>query len=471
MLFGLCVTSLPRTSWMLPLLLVLLALPAAVHAEDFTYITNNGGITITGYTGLGGGVSIPDRINGLPVIGIDDFAFGDCSSLISVTIPTTTTNIGSRAFDSCTNLLTITVDSANACYSSEDGVLFNRSRTTLIDCPEGKAGSYTVPSGVTNIGVLAFSYCVGLANITVGSNVTIIGERAFTHCTSLANFTVPNSVTSLGDGMFEYCASLSNVTMPNSVTTIGSGVFSFCTSLTEISIPNSVTTIGNGAFARCTSLASVTIPNSVTSLGDIAFTYCTNLTKVTISDSITKIGGWLFYNCSSLADITIPDTATSIGPAAFFGCTSLTSITIPNGLTSIGNKAFYACTNLAGVYFEGNAPVLGSDAFVLADNATVYYLPGTTGWGSTLGDRPTALWTLPNPLILNHGSTFGVSTNGFGFIISWATNIPVVVEACASPSKPSWSPVATNTLTAGTSYFSDPEWTNHPARFYRIHSP
>jgi hypothetical protein len=102
------------------------------------------------------------------------------------------------------------------------------------------------------------------------------------------------------------------------------------------------------------------------------------------------------------------------------------------------------------------------------DAATVYYLPGTVGWGGTFGGRPTALWVLPYPLILNNGPGFGVQTNGFGFIISWATNISVVVEACTNLAHPVWSPVRTNTLTGGSSYFSDPQWTNHPARFYRL---
>ncbi len=79
---------------------------------------------------------------------------------------------------------------------------------------------------------------------------------------------------------------------------------------------------------------------------------------------------------------------------------------------------------------------------------------------------------LPYPLILNNNSpSFGVQTNGFGFIISWATNIPVVVEACADLANPIWSPVGTNTLTGGSSYFSDPQWTNYSARFYRLRSP
>jgi hypothetical protein len=102
---------------------------------------------------------------------------------------------------------------------------------------------------------------------------------------------------------------------------------------------------------------------------------------------------------------------------------------------------------------------------------TAYYLPGTAGWGPAFDILPTALWLLPNPVILNNNPDFGLQTKGFGFVISWATNIPVVVEACTGLVNPVWSPISTNILTGGSSYFSDPEWTNYPARLYRLRSP
>jgi hypothetical protein len=162
---------------------------------------------------------------------------------------------------------------------------------------------------------------------------------------------------------------------------------------------------------------------------------------------------------------------TSLGYAAFGSGTNLTNISIPNSVSSIGDYAFTSCTSLRGVYFWGNAPELGSNVFSSDTNATVYYLPGTTGWGSTFGGCPTALWALPHPVILTATPNFGVQTNRFGFIISWATNVPVIVEASTSLANPAWSPMATNTLTNGSIYFGDPQWTNHPARFYRLCSP
>jgi hypothetical protein len=231
-------------------------------------------------------------------------------------------------------------------------------------------------------------------------------------------------------------------TVPNNVTSIGDNAFYGCTSLTNIVIGNSVTSIGSSAFSSCYSLTSVTIPNSVTNIGDDAFAFCTSLTSVTIGTNVTSVGSF-----------------------AFSSCTNLTSVTIGNSVTSIGSFAFYNCTHLTGVYFQGNAPGLGSFVFD-GDNPTVYYLPGTTGWENfaQLTGLPTVLW---KPQVQTGDASFGVRTNRFGFNINWASGMVVLVEVCTNLAHPIWSPVGTNTLTGGSSYFSDSHWTNYPARFYR----
>jgi hypothetical protein len=130
------------------------------------------------------------------------------------------------------------------------------------------------------------------------------------------------------------------------------------------------------------------------------------------------------------------------------------------------------CRRLTSIYFRGNASSADYDQFIDAD-ATVYYLPGITGWEAFSAKEwmiLTAPWYLPNPTILNFEPNFGVQTNRFGFTISWATNTSVVVEAC-SMTNPTWVPLQTNTLTGGSCYFSDPQWTNYPVRCYRLRSP
>ena len=137
---------------------------------------------------------------------------------------------------------------------------------------------------------------------------------------------------------------------------------------------------------------------------------------------------------------------------------------------SIGYQAFYRCTSLTTVYFKGNTPSLpdGEPVFTSSDKAIVYYLPETTGWDSMFGGRPAVLW---NPQVLASDASFGVRAGQFGFTITGTSGLVILVEASADLANPIWSPVGTNTLTGGSSYFSDPQWTNYPSSFYRLRSP
>jgi BspA type Leucine rich repeat region (6 copies) len=485
------------------LLSLLLALPAVGQAQ-FNYTTNNNGsLTITGYTGPGGAVAIPNTINGRAVTRIGEYAFHNRTSLTSVTIPDSVTDIGNSAFSSCasltsvtigsgvasihigvfslcTSLSAITVDALNSVYSSVDGVLFNKSQTALIQYPGGKTGSYTIPNSVTYIGGEAFWSCTGLTSVMIPNSVTGIEVSAFAFCTSLASVTIGNGVITIGASAFYGCTSLTNVVIPDSVTSFVSDAFSYCTSLSAITVDalNSVYSSVDGVlFNKSQTLlitfpggkaGSYTIPNSVASIGVFAFAGCTSLASVTIPNSVTNLGDCAFQFCTRLTSVAIPNSVTSIGYGAFDSCASLTSVTVPGSVTNIGDHAFQFCTNLAGVYFQGNAPSVGSDVFTGANNVTVYYLPGTTGWGTTFAGRPAVLW---NPLVSTSDASFGVRTNRFGFTITGASNLVIVVEAATNLANPAWTPVGTNTLTGGSSYFSDPQWTNYPARFYRLRSP
>jgi hypothetical protein len=432
--------------------LTVLLLPAVVQAQDaystnadgsiYTYSTNAGGsANIVAYAGPPWVVTIPTNINGLTVTSIGTNAFYNYTSLTSVTIPGSVTSIGDSVFELCTSLTSVTIGDS-----------------------------------VTSIGEGAFAG-TSLTSVTIPNSVTTIGDGAFVG-SGITSVTIPGSVTSIGDGTFYQCPRLTNVTIGNGVTSIERFAFYECPRLTSVTIPNSVTSIGGVAFAGCTSLTSVTIPNSVTSIGNEAFFGCASLTSVTIPNSVTSIGQIAFEECYSLTSVTIPNSVSSIGEGAFALCTSLGSVTIPASVTNIGGGAFNDCTSLTGVYFQGNSPTPTNDSSVFSgdppyypnDPVTVYYLPGTTGWGALFDGRPTAPWFLPNPLILNNGPGFGVQPGGFGFTISWATNASVVVEATTNLAHPVWLPMSTSPLTGGTSYFSDPQWTNYPERFYRVTS-
>ena len=183
---------------------------------DLTSITIPDGVTKIGagaFFGCSGltSITIPDSVTE-----IGDMAFEDCTGLTSITIPDSVTEIGWDAFFACKALTSISipdsvreirqgtffackalteikVDAGNKNYSSEDGFLYNKGKTKLICCPEGKT-SITIPDGVTEIGEEAFYCCTSLTSITISNSVTEIGDDAFYGCTGLQEIIVSASV-------------------------------------------------------------------------------------------------------------------------------------------------------------------------------------------------------------------------------------------------------------------------------------
>ena len=298
---------------------------------------------------------IPGEINGVSVTAIGHYAFEDCYSLTSVTIPDSVTSIEERTFAGCNSLI-----------------------------------SMNIPDSVTSIGDAAFYSCSSLINVTIPDGVTFIGNYAFFSCSSLTNiYVAPNNASYRSvDGilfnkdmkcLIQYPGGKpGGYAIPDSITSIGGGAFSGCSNLTSVTIPDSVITIRDRAFYDCDSLTSVTIPDGVTSIGHHAFSYCDSLTSVTIPDSVTSIEEGTFAGCNSLTSVTIPDSVTYIGYSAFNGCDSLISVTIPDSVTYIDLFAFWG-HSLTSAYFMGDAPrYIGYQAF--PSDITLYYIDGKDGW-------------------------------------------------------------------------------------------
>jgi len=120
----------------------------------------------------------------------DRGAFETCTYLTSVTIGSSVTNIGDYAFVACTSLTTINVVAGNSAYTAENGVLYNKAKTVLIQYPAGKIDtSFAIPNSVMNIGDYAFDESVNLTSVTIPNSVNSIGESAFQFCENLASVT------------------------------------------------------------------------------------------------------------------------------------------------------------------------------------------------------------------------------------------------------------------------------------------
>jgi len=163
----------------------------------------------------------------------------------------------------------VTPDNSN--YSSENGVVFSKNKTTLIQYPGGKKGAYTIPNSVTSIGNYAFTRCHDLTSVTIPSGVTSIGDYAFNDCSGLTSVTIPNSVTSIGDYAFSGCDSLTSVTSLNLVPpTVGSNAFS---------------SWGHGCGNRCLYVpeAAITAYQTATDWGSFTCTQAATIYTVTFN--------------------------------------------------------------------------------------------------------------------------------------------------------------------------------------------
>lgn len=274
-------------------------------SRDFTFDATTG--TIKKYNGNDAVVNIPSEINGTPVTTIGNAAFRD-SSVTSVTIPASVTEIGSNAFAGCTNLTSVHYagDWSNLTIQSGNPAVQDAANEQLFD--------FKFILNNTAVIVTRYRYKGTAADVTIpscykGKPVTMIDHAAFF-----------NSV-------------VTSVTIPDSVTSIGDNAFGFCSQLTNISIPNSVTDIGFSAFAHCTSLKSITLPSALSSISEALFSGCSQLTTIQIPDSVPSIQSCAFYHCRNLETIRIPVSVTLIETDAFAGCPSLMTVTYSGSKT------------------------------------------------------------------------------------------------------------------------------------------
>lgn len=286
-------------------------------------------------------VTIPDSVTK-----IEERAFVSCTKLTSVTIPTGVTTLGERIFDSCTQLTQINVDDGNELFSSVDGVVFNKTKRSLLLFPVGRGGTYTIPDNVQSIGTFAFNNCTGLTSVTISVGVTSIGASAFSGCTWLNSVTIPAGVTSIGAYAFNLCASLTSVTMPAGVTTIGNGAFQYNYSLTAAYfLGDAPTAMGDNVFFNCNAGFKVYYLSNNTTFSNPWYTYTTVpfSPEYTITfDANGGIGGG--DQTVTLGDIPTPPTVTRVGYTFAGWSPAIVPVTGAATYTALWTKNNYTVT-------------------------------------------------------------------------------------------------------------------------------
>ena len=167
--------------------------------DDYIFFTDKNGINyLVGYLGSDIAITLPENYNG-EKYAINDNAFINCKTLLSVVIGDNVTGIGKNAFEGCSGLTSVVIgDSVKDIGDS-----------AFKDCI--RLTSIKIGNGVTDIGAHAFEECSGLTSVVLGDGVTSIGNYAFYWCSELASIVIGNGVTSIDFTVFENCNALSDV--------------------------------------------------------------------------------------------------------------------------------------------------------------------------------------------------------------------------------------------------------------------
>ena len=330
-------------------------------------------------------IDIPNKVTKL-----NDNTFANCTSLKNVSIGSGCTSISSTAFVGSNAIEKIIVAGGNANYSSVDGALLNKEKTSIILYPKSKSGEFVIPDTVTSISDHAFDNVPNLTKITIGANVKTIGARAFQNCNSLETVIFKDSDTikkTIGNYAFYKCPALSKVDFGNAVKSIGSYSFAVNDSIKSIELPDSLESIGDGAFFCNRKLANIVFTGeNLTSIGSNAFQDCDSLTELNLkgngetvidygafcgNDALKKISlagiktinNYAFQNCVVLNSVNFGEGLLSIGSCAFLNCPNIETVSLPESLTTINNGAFKECSKLTSIDIPNKVTELNDITF------------------------------------------------------------------------------------------------------------
>ncbi len=193
--------------------------------DDFAYTKlpadNPTYIALGQYMGTATKIRLPETIDGLPVISLWSSAFVENENIKYIELSANLQELSPKAFNLCSSLTEIAVPSTNKYFSSVDGVLYNKDKTTLLVFPAGRGGSFTIPESVVTVGPYAFESCYNLTDVKMYNNVLAIQQFAFAFCWNLKSIKLSDNLTRLGFKALAYCDNLLEIHLPATLSIIG----------------------------------------------------------------------------------------------------------------------------------------------------------------------------------------------------------------------------------------------------------
>jgi hypothetical protein len=305
-------------------------------------------------------------------------------------------------FRFCSDLTAFIVEESNTTFSAQDGILYNKAKTTLISVPGAKSGALNnLPNTLTTIRRDAFSGCSSLTSVFIPDSVTTIADYAFIGCSGLTSVTIPDGLTSIGHSVFMDCSGLTAfiVRESNGSYSAQDGILYNKAKTTLISVPEGK----SGALNN--------LPNTLTTIEDYAFWY-SSVTSVTIPSGVTSIGDKPFWY-SSVTSVTIPGSVTTIGYPAFYRCDNLTSV------------IFGAGSNIPTEWSSGTFPGTNLWAAYIAGNKAGTYTRDGVIWTQMGGEGSVTLtfWVNEDNQILASNDSVTISKTSAGYASSFTATV------------------------------------------------
>lgn len=441
----------------------------------FSYTTDGTAATIQQTANVSGTLTVPSTLGGLPVKTIAANAFNG-NSASSISIPSSVTSMSGSAFRGCRSLTSITVNSTNPNFSSSSGILYSKSKSSLVKRPAGLTGSPTFLTSVTQIGSHAFQDN-NFTSVTLPDRITSVGSGVFQDCGLLTLVVFPVNLDWLGSYFFSNCRSLQTITLPPKLESITSNCFYNCDALERIVIPPLVQSIGVDAFRDCQNLREVVIPAATTIVPPNSFWDSPSLVSFevhpdnptnssedgvlfnkdktvlelypagragsyVIPETVMTLENLAFEGAAFLTGVRLPPGLTKIPIYAFTGCKELRWIEIPASVNNIGLVAFSGCEKLERAVFQGNAPTMETSVFFnTASSFAVYVFEGATGFTSPVWQGYPAIsmgartevkeWLISHEL--PHDSDLNQEISGLELLMAYALDLDPQADAAALP--------------------------------------